>query len=89
MCTATEASEEVLALDVWVDDRSVLQLDKDAAIAGTCWGSCAVAVDEMRKLRARRVANSVAIGAMVVSASFLLTPVPDDLGKAVLICLDG
>lgn len=71
LCTATEASDEVLALDVWVDDKRVLQLDKDAAMAGTCWGSCAVAVDEMRKLSARRVANSVAIGAMMIFFGFL------------------
>ena len=65
MCTATEASEDDLALDVWVDDKRVLQLDKDAAMAGTCWGSCAVAVEEIRKLRARRVASSVVMGAMI------------------------
>lgn len=55
-----------------MDDKRVLQVDKDAAIAGTCWGSCAVAVEEMRKLSARSVANSVAIGAMASSAALFL-----------------
>jgi hypothetical protein len=88
LCTATEASEEFLALDVWVDERSVLQLDKDAAMAGTCWGSCAVAVEEMRKLSARRVASSVAMGAMASSTSFFSNPAPDGYGRVALIYPD-
>ena len=55
-----------------MDDKRVLQVDKDAAIAGTCWGSCAVAVEEMRKLSARSVANSVAMGAMASSTACFL-----------------
>ena len=65
--SATEASEDDLEAEAWGDERSVLQLARDAAIAGTCWGSCEVAVDEMRKVRARRVASSDAAGAISTS----------------------
>jgi hypothetical protein len=73
LCMATEASDEDLALEVCVEDRSVLQLAKAAAMAGTCWGSCAVVVEEMRKVSARSVASSVDMGAMVKTVLPLLS----------------
>lgn len=65
MWTATEYSEEVAFVpEAWGDERIVLHEAKDAAIAGTCWVSWEVGVDEMRKLSARSVASSAARGAM-------------------------
>jgi hypothetical protein len=65
---ATDASEDVtLVPEAWAEERRVLQLANDAAIAGTCWGSWDVGVDEMRKLSARNVANSDATDAMVIA----------------------
>lgn len=52
----------------WAVERSVLQLARAAAMAGTCWGSCAVGVEEMRKVRARSDASSVATGGMALSS---------------------
>ena len=34
--TATEASEAVLEVEAWAEESSVLQLARDAAMAGTC-----------------------------------------------------
>lgn len=51
-------------------ESNVLQFVKDAAIAGTCWGSCAVGVEEMRNVSARRVASSAAIGAIFGNVLF-------------------
>jgi hypothetical protein len=39
-------------------------------MAGTCWGSCDVGVEEMRKLSARSVASSDAMGAIVSDVLF-------------------
>jgi hypothetical protein len=72
--TATEDSDDVLDAAAWGEERRVLQLARAAAIAGTCGGSCAVGVEDMRKVSARSVANSVAIGAI---SSFLQLSLPD------------
>ena len=80
---ATEASEDdaLTPPEAWVDERRVLQLARDAAMAGTCWGSCDVGVEEMRNVRARNVASSVVTGAMLqfrllslASESLFLSP---------------
>jgi hypothetical protein len=45
-------------------------------MAGTCWGSWDVGVDEMRKLSARSVANSDATGAMMIAIPSLSSLFP-------------
>lgn len=59
---ATEASDDAWDPEVWADESKVLQLVKEAVMAGTCWGSCEVEVEERRKVRARSVDNSVVFG---------------------------
>jgi len=73
LCIATDASEDVaLVPEAWAEERRVLQLANDAAMAGTCWGSWDVGVDEMRKLSARSVASSEAMGAIVMAMPLVI-----------------
>ena len=72
---ATDASEDVaLVPEAWGEERRVLQFAKDDAMAGTCWGSCDVGVEEMRKLRARSVASSDVVGAMSLFCMYSWNP---------------
>ena len=87
LCIATDASEDVaLVPEAWAEERSALQLANDAAMAGTCWGSWDVGVDEMRKLSARSVASSEAMGAMVMAISLVIDLISPSLisGMAVV-----
>jgi len=87
LCIATDASEDVaLVPEAWAEERRALQLANDAAMAGTCWGSWDVGVDEMRKLSARSVASSEAMGAMVLAIPLVIDLISPSLvsGMAVV-----